>query len=348
MKNVESIYLIGIGGAAMAPLAGMLAERGYRVTGSDTGVYPPASTLLEKLGIRWHSGFSEEHLNPAPDLVVIGNAASRGNPEVEFVLDHKIPYRSLPEMVREFFLPGHDSLVVAGTHGKTTTTAMLAWIFESAGRQPDFLVGGVADNFGKSYGLGGGREFIIEGDEYDSAFFDKGPKFLHYRPDDLIITSLEFDHADIYADLAAIELQFRRLVNLVPRRGRIVCWGESETVRGVVAKALCKVETYGFSPGQRLGGGRYGVSRRSDPFSRGLRRRGARARAAADDRAAQRAQFRWRRWRSRMAVVFRAKPWSRRWQHFAAWRAGCRCAGKQRASRWWTILRTTRRRSVPR
>ena len=249
MKNVESIYLIGIGGAAMAPLAGMLAERGYRVTGSDTGVYPPASTLLEKLGIRWHAGFSEEHLTPAPDLVVIGNAASRGNPEVEFVLDQKIPYRSLPEMVREFFLPGHDSLVVAGTHGKTTTTAMLAWIFESAGRKPDFLVGGVAANFGKSYGLGGGREFIIEGDEYDSAFFDKGPKFLHYRPDDLIITSLEFDHADIYADLAAIELQFRRLVNLVPRRGRIVCWGESDTVRGVVAKALCKVETYGFSPG---------------------------------------------------------------------------------------------------
>ena len=219
MKNVESIYLIGIGGAAMAPLAGMLAERGYRVTGSDTGVYPPASTLLEKLGIRWKQGFSEQHLTPEPDLVVIGNAASRGNPEVEYVLDHKIPYRSLPETIRELFLPGHDSLVVSGTHGKTTTTAMLAWIFESAGRAPDFLVGGVAANFGKSYGLGGGREFIIEGDEYDSAFFDKGPKFLHYRPDDLIITSLEFDHADIYADLAAIELQFRRLVNLVPRRG---------------------------------------------------------------------------------------------------------------------------------
>jgi UDP-N-acetylmuramate: L-alanyl-gamma-D-glutamyl-meso-diaminopimelate ligase len=249
MNHIESIYLIGIGGAAMAPLAGMLAERGYRVSGSDTSVYPPASTLLEKMGIAWKQGFCEEHLTPAPDLVVIGNAASRGNPEVEFVLDHRIPYRSLPEMLREFFLPGRDSLVVAGTHGKTTTTAMLAWIFESAGRRPDFLVGGVAANFGKSYGLGGGGEFIIEGDEYDSAFFDKGPKFLHYRPDDLIITSLEFDHADIYADLAAIELQFRRLVNLVPRRGRIVCWGESDTVRGVVAKALCKVETYGFSAG---------------------------------------------------------------------------------------------------
>jgi UDP-N-acetylmuramate: L-alanyl-gamma-D-glutamyl-meso-diaminopimelate ligase len=248
IENVRSVYLIGIGGAAMAPLAGMLAERGYEVSGSDTNVYPPASTLLDNLGIRWKQGFREDNLTPEPDLVVIGNAASRGNPEVEYVLDHKIAYRSLPETLKEFFLPGHDSLVVTGTHGKTTTTSMLAWLFESAGRHPDFLIGGVAANFGKSYGLGGGSEFIVEGDEYDSAFFDKGPKFLHYRPDSLIITSLEFDHADIYADLAAIELQFRRLVNLVPRRGRIVCWGESPAVRGVVGKAFCPVETYGFSP----------------------------------------------------------------------------------------------------
>jgi len=248
-KTIETIYLIGIGGAAMAPLAGMLAERGYRVSGSDKGVYPPASTLLKSLGISWKEGFREENLSPAPDLVVVGNAISRGNPELEVVLDRKIQYRSLPEVLKEFFLPGHDSIVVTGTHGKTTTTAMLAWLFHVAGRRPDFLVGGVAENFGKSYGLEGGREFILEGDEYDSAFFDKGPKFLHYGPDDLIITSLEFDHADIYADLAAIELQFRRLVNLVPRRGRIVCWGESPTVCGVVSKAFCKVETYGFAPG---------------------------------------------------------------------------------------------------
>jgi UDP-N-acetylmuramate: L-alanyl-gamma-D-glutamyl-meso-diaminopimelate ligase len=244
--SIHSIYLIGIGGAAMAPLAGMLAERGYAVTGSDTGVYPPASNLLEKLGIAWKNGFRETNLAPRPDLVVIGNAVSRGNPELEFVLDNKLPYRSLPEIIKELFLPGHDSLVVTGTHGKTTTTSMLAWIFQVAGRRPDFLIGGVAENFGKSYGLGGGREFIVEGDEYDSAFFDKGPKFLHYRPDDLIITSLEFDHADIYADLATIELQFRRLVNLVPRRGRIIAWGESPEVRGVVAQAFCPVETYGF------------------------------------------------------------------------------------------------------
>ena len=247
-NKIESIYLIGIGGAAMAPLAGMLAEKGYRVTGSDKGVYPPASTLLKSLGISWKEGFREENLSPAPDLVVVGNAISRGNPELESVLDRKIPYRSLPEVLKEFFLPGHDSIVVTGTHGKTTTTAMLAWIFHVAGRRPDFLVGGVVENFGKSYGLEGGGEFILEGDEYDSAFFDKGPKFLHYRPDDLIITSLEFDHADIYADLAAIELQFRRLVNLIPRRGRIVCWGESPTVLGVVSKAFCSVETYGFTP----------------------------------------------------------------------------------------------------
>ncbi|HZP33818.1 MAG TPA: UDP-N-acetylmuramate:L-alanyl-gamma-D-glutamyl-meso-diaminopimelate ligase [Candidatus Acidoferrales bacterium] len=242
----HSIYLIGIGGAAMAPLAGMLAERGYAVSGSDTGVYPPASTLLEKIGIVWKNGFRETNLEPRPDLVVVGNAISRGNAELEFVLDNKISYRSLPEVINEFFLPGHDSLVVTGTHGKTTTTSLLAWIFHVAGRRPDFLIGGVADNFGKSYGLGGGREFIIEGDEYDSAFWDKAPKFLHYQPDDLIITSLEFDHADIYENLAAVEVQFRRLVNLVPRRGRIVCWGESATVRGVVEKAFCPVETYGF------------------------------------------------------------------------------------------------------
>jgi len=246
VKGIEHIHLVGIGGAAMTPLAGMLKERGYRVTGSDTGVYPPASTLLESLGIAWNDGFSAENLRPQPDLVVIGNALSRGNPEVEHVLDQKIPYCSLPEVLKEFFLRGHTSIVIAGTHGKTTTTALLAWIFEVAGRRPNFLVGGEARNFARSYALGGGGEFILEGDEYDSAFFDKGPKFLHYRPDQLILTSIEFDHADIYPDLAAVELQFRRLVNVVPRRGRIVAWGESPTVIRCVAHAFCPVETYGL------------------------------------------------------------------------------------------------------
>jgi len=249
MTRPLHFHLSGIGGAAMAPLAGMLAESGHRVTGSDAGVYPPASTLLESLGIRWTNGFSAANLDPAPDIVVLGNALSRGNPEVEAVLDNKIPYRSLPQTLEEFFLPGHDSLVVTGTHGKTTTTSMLSWILYHAGRRPNFLIGGVAENFGRSFGLGGGNEFVLEGDEYDSAFFDKGPKFLHYHPREIIITSLEFDHADIYENLAAIELQFRRLVNLVPRSGRIVAWGESETVRGVIQKALCPVETYGFTPG---------------------------------------------------------------------------------------------------
>jgi UDP-N-acetylmuramate: L-alanyl-gamma-D-glutamyl-meso-diaminopimelate ligase len=211
-------------------------------------VYPPASTLLDSLGIPWNEGFREENLKPAPDLAVIGNANSRGNPEVEYILDQKIPYCSMPQLIEDYFIPGHTSVVVAGTHGKTTTTAMLAWIFHVAGRRPDFLIGGVAPNFGdRSYGLGGGEEFIIEGDEYDSAFFDKGPKFLHYHPDELILTSLEYDHADIYPDLASIELQFRRLVNLVPRRGRIVAWGESPALKAAVSKAFCPVETFGLT-----------------------------------------------------------------------------------------------------
>lgn len=233
----------------MAPVAGMLKERGYTVTGSDTNVYPPASTLLASLGITWHEGFRAENLKPAPDRIVVGNVISRGNPELETALDEKIPCWSMPQAIEELFLPGHTSIVIAGTHGKTTTTAMLAWIFFVAGRRPDFLVGGVAPNFGeRSYGLGGGEEFIIEGDEYDSAYFDKQPKFLHYHPDELILTSLEFDHADIYADLAAIELQFRRLVNLAPRRGRILVWGGAPNLVACTAKAFCAVEKYGLTP----------------------------------------------------------------------------------------------------
>jgi UDP-N-acetylmuramate: L-alanyl-gamma-D-glutamyl-meso-diaminopimelate ligase len=248
-RPVHHIHMLGIAGAAMAPVAGMLRERGFRVTGSDVGVYPPASTLLDSLGIKWSDGYREENLRPAPDLAVVGNAISRGNAELEYILDEKIPYCSMPQVLEEHFIPGHHSIVVAGTHGKTTTTAMLAWIFQTAGRRPDFLVGGVLPNFGdRSYGLGGGEDFIIEGDEYDTAFFDKSPKFLHYHPDDLILTSLEFDHADIYPDLESIALQFRRLVNLVPRRGKILIWGESADLREVTSKAFCPVETFGFTP----------------------------------------------------------------------------------------------------
>jgi UDP-N-acetylmuramate: L-alanyl-gamma-D-glutamyl-meso-diaminopimelate ligase len=248
-SRVNHIHLLGVAGSAMAPVAGMLKERGFHVTGSDVNVYPPASTLLDSLGIQWNEGYRAENLQPAPDLAVIGNAISRGNSEVEHILDEKIPYCSMPQILEEYFLPGRTSVVVAGTHGKTTTTAMLAWIFHIAGRRPDFLIGGVAPNFGdRSYALGGGEEFIIEGDEYDTAFFDKGPKFLHYHPDELILTSLEYDHADIYPDLASISLQFRRLVNLVPRRGRILIWGESRELKEVTAKAFCPVETFGLTP----------------------------------------------------------------------------------------------------
>jgi UDP-N-acetylmuramate: L-alanyl-gamma-D-glutamyl-meso-diaminopimelate ligase len=251
MSEAKHIHVIGISGSAMAPLAGMLREKGFRVTGSDSGVYPPASTLLESLGISFFHTFDAAHVEPTPDLVVVGNIIARGNPELEDVLDRKIPYRSMPEILEEEFLPGKHSIVVSGTHGKTTTTAMLAWIFHTAGKQPNFLVGGVAENFGKSYGLAGGAEFILEGDEYETAIWDRGPKFFHYHPDDLIITSLEYDHADIYADFEAYELAFRRLVNLVPRSGRIVIWGDTEqsgpALRDAAAKAFCPVETYGFS-----------------------------------------------------------------------------------------------------
>jgi UDP-N-acetylmuramate: L-alanyl-gamma-D-glutamyl-meso-diaminopimelate ligase len=247
----QHVHIIGIGGSAMAPLAGMLREYGYRVTGSDAQVYPPASTLLESLDIPFHNSFDAAHMTPAPDLVVVANIIARGNPELEEVLDRRMAYRSLPETLEELFLPGKHSIVVSGTHGKTTTTAMLAWVFHEAGKRPNFLVGGIAENFGKSYGLLGGEEFILEGDEYETAFWDRGPKFFHYHPDDLVITSLEYDHADIYPDFATYERTFARLVNLVPRRGRVILWGDREqsgpALRRAASRAFCPVETYGFS-----------------------------------------------------------------------------------------------------
>jgi UDP-N-acetylmuramate: L-alanyl-gamma-D-glutamyl-meso-diaminopimelate ligase len=251
MSKPRHIHLIGICGTAMASLAGMLQERGYRVTGSDAAAYPPMSTFLESLGIPVAQPFAESNLNPRPDLVVVGNALSRGNVELERVLDERIPFCSLPQILHDEFLVGKEVLVVAGTHGKTTTTSMLAWIFETAGLQPSFLIGGIAENFGRSFGLGDGKHFILEGDEYDTAFFDKGPKFLHYFPDSLILTSVEFDHADIYKDLDAVETAFKRLVNLVPRRGRIIAFDSgdisSESLNRCLKKAFCPVERYGAS-----------------------------------------------------------------------------------------------------
>jgi UDP-N-acetylmuramate: L-alanyl-gamma-D-glutamyl-meso-diaminopimelate ligase len=255
MSNAKHIHLIGICGTAMASLAGMLKQRGHRITGSDAAAYPPMSDLLRDLGIPVAQPFDAKNLEPAPDLVVIGNAISRGNVELEHLLDQRVPFCSLPQMLHDEFLRGKEVLVVAGTHGKTTTTSMLSWIFHSAGFNPSFLIGGIAENFGSSFQLGQGKHFILEGDEYDTAFFDKGPKFLHYFPDAVILTSVEFDHADIYKDLDAVETAFKRLVNLIPRRGRIVAFDgvvgeatESPSLERCVAKAFCPLERYGAGP----------------------------------------------------------------------------------------------------
>ena len=245
MADTKHIHLIGICGTAMASLAGMLNERGFRVTGSDSAAYPPMSNFLASLGILVAQPFAAANLTPRPNLVVVGNAISRGNVELEHVLDDKIPFCSLPQILHDEFLLEKEVLVVAGTHGKTTTTSMLSWIFHSAGLQPSFLIGGIAENFGSSFTLGEGKHFVLEGDEYDTAFFDKGPKFLHYFPDGVILTSVEFDHADIYKDLDAVETSFKRLVNLVPRRGRIVAFDTGDSVERCIAKAFCPVERYG-------------------------------------------------------------------------------------------------------
>lgn len=235
----------------MASLAGMLCEKGYAVTGSDANVYPPMSDFLNGLGIPVFIGFNAENLEKTkPDLVVIGNALSRGNPEVEQVLDSGIRYASMAETVKEVFIRGKNSIVVAGTHGKTTTTAMLAWTLEVAGRKPSFLVGGIAENFGRSFQVSDGPDFVIEGDEYDTAFFDKGPKFLHYLPRIVLLKNIEFDHADIYADLDAIRTAFRRLVNIVPRAGLIVAGVDSPVVRELIPKAFSRVATSGIGVGE--------------------------------------------------------------------------------------------------
>jgi UDP-N-acetylmuramate: L-alanyl-gamma-D-glutamyl-meso-diaminopimelate ligase len=255
-KTTKHIHLIGICGTAMASLAGMLQQQGHRVTGSDAAAYPPMSDQLRAQGIVVSEPYATANLEPRPELVVVGNAISRGNVELEHVLDTRIPFCSMAALLHDEFLAGRESLVIAGTHGKTTTTSMLAWIYEVASRTkselaPSFLIGGVAENFGTSFmvrPVSGDRPgpFLIEGDEYDTAFFDKGPKFLHYFPDAAILTHVEFDHADIYPDLDAVKTAFKRLVNLIPRRGRLVAFDASANVTECVAMAFCAVERYGF------------------------------------------------------------------------------------------------------
>ena len=246
---MKHFYLIGICGTAMASLAGMLQARGHRVTGSDLNVYPPMSTMLQDLGITVLQGYGPENLTPAPDCVVVGNAIPRGNPEVEETLNRQLVYRSQAEVVKEEFIRGRHSLAVAGTHGKTTTTSIAAWVMDQGGLDPTFLIGGVAQNFGSSFRVTDSDYFIIEADEYDTAYFDKGPKFMHYLPELAIVNNIEFDHADIYKDLDAVKVAFRRFMNLVPGNGRLIVGWDSPNVRAVVEsfgpKLFTRVETFG-------------------------------------------------------------------------------------------------------
>ncbi len=272
------VHFIGICGTAMATLAAMLKRKGLDVRGSDQGVYPPMSTFLEREGIPIDHGYDARHITGALDLVVVGNAISRGNPELEEVLDRKIRYCSLPEAIREHFLWGARSIVIAGTHGKTTTTALAGWLLVHAGVDPSVLVGGVACNLGEdgsSYRLGAGRDFVIEGDEYDSAFFDKTAKFLKYLPDIAVVGNIEFDHADIYENIDAVRLAFRRLANLVPRRGLLVLGADSADAAALTDVARSPVETFGLQQGADWraydiepapGGTRFRVEHRGQAF----------------------------------------------------------------------------------
>ena len=231
----------------MGTLAAMLKSRGYDVRGSDQQVYPPMSDFLRDQGITLLEGYRPEHISAELDLVVIGNAISRGNPELEEVLDRKIRFCSLPEAIRDHFLWGARSVVISGTHGKTTTTSLTGWLLTHGGADPSVLIGGIAENFAGSYRLGGGREFVIEGDEYDSAFFDKTAKFLKYLPDIAVVNNIEYDHADIYPDLDSIRLAFRRFVNLIPRRGLLLLGADNADALALSEVARCRVETFGLS-----------------------------------------------------------------------------------------------------
>ena len=264
---MQRIHLIGICGTAMGTLAAMLKARGHDVRGSDQHVYPPMSDFLVEQGITLLEGYRPEHITSELDLVVVGNAISRGNVELEEVLDRKIRYCSLPEAVRDHFLWAARSVVVAGTHGKTTTTSLTAWLLTHGGADPSVLVGGIAENFEGSYRLGGGREFIIEGDEYDSAFFDKTAKFLKYLPDIAVVNNIEFDHADIYPDLDAIRLAFRRFVNLVPRRGLLLLGADNADALALARYAHCRVETFGLNDGATWQAHELRVSATSTAFS---------------------------------------------------------------------------------
>ncbi|HEX2694095.1 MAG TPA: UDP-N-acetylmuramate:L-alanyl-gamma-D-glutamyl-meso-diaminopimelate ligase [Gemmatimonadaceae bacterium] len=242
-------HLIGVGGTAMASLAGLLKAAGHRVTGSDENVYPPMSTSLDEMGVAYSNGYRPENLDSRPDIVIVGNAISRGNPELEEVLVRKLRYTSAAATIKEEFIWGRHSLAVAGTHGKTTTTSLLAWALESAGLNPSFLIGGVAENFGTSYRLTDSKYFVIEADEYDTAYFDKGPKMWHYLPDTAIVNNIEFDHADIYRDEEAYKFAFARFINLIPKNGTLVAGWDSPLVRELAPRSFAPVEAFAYGDG---------------------------------------------------------------------------------------------------
>ena len=246
IKKPLHYHLIGIGGTAMASLAGLLKAAGHEVTGSDQNVYPPMSTELQQMGITYNQGYGPQNLASNPDIVVVGNAISRGNPELEEVLVRKLRYTSAAATIKEEFIWGHHSMAVAGTHGKTTTTSLLAWVLESAGLNPSFLIGGVAENFGTSFRLTDSKYFVIEADEYDTAYFDKGPKMWHYLPDTAIVNNIEFDHADIYRDEEAYKFAFERFINLVPKSGVLVTGWDSPIARELAPKSFAPVESFAY------------------------------------------------------------------------------------------------------
>src|SRR5271169_3513043 len=243
---IKSVHFTGIGGTAMASAAAAMLDKGFAVTGSDQNVYEPMATFLAAKQIEVMNGYVEKNLAHKPDLVVIGNAVSRGNPEAEFVLDHKLRYCSLPELLREFFIRGKRSLVVSGTHGKTTTTSLLAWVFEHNGFNPSYLIGGIPNNFSQGARFTDSEWFIIEGDEYDTAFFDKRSKFIHYQPEIAIINNLEFDHADIFENLDAIKKSFSHFIRLIPRNGLLLGNGDDANLAPLLNVTHCPVKKFGL------------------------------------------------------------------------------------------------------
>src|SRR5579859_3840498 len=251
-SEIKSVHFVGICGTAMASAAEAMKEKGFQVTGSDQNVYPPMSTFLAERKIEVLSGFAEQNVARKPDLVVIGNAISRGNPEAEYVLDHKLRYCSLPELLKEFFIRGKRSIVVSGTHGKTTTTSLLTWVFEHNGLNPSYLIGGIPNNLGQGARFTESEWFIIEGDEYDTAFFDKRSKFVHYLPEVAIINNLEFDHADIFASLEAIQTSFKHFIRLVPRNGLLLGNGDDLNLGPLLGVTHCPVKRFGLDEGNAV------------------------------------------------------------------------------------------------